>query len=180
MIINLDVSKLEIDTIRGIAAETDDVIVLGKLVNIDNASVIEAIIQNPATTKSIRKSIYSLWKNKSAKRRIVLQLIDYPLDADTISEMLKNEAFKSEHICTKLIEQEDICQNDLEIIYAEVTAPNGNTEFANSVLCTMAHRTDLSEGMANKLVAYSPKIAAIIAETYSRFLRVDFSKGQTQ
>ena len=58
MTIKLDISKLERSTLRIIATETDDACALEQFAQIDNANVVKAVIQNPATTKETRELIY--------------------------------------------------------------------------------------------------------------------------
>lgn len=177
MIIKLDVSKLELATIKRIAQETDDVVVLEQLAKSDYESVAIAVINNPMTTQHIRENVYDNWQDKKNNKWVLEALVESPLGNKTISKMIDKEGAKSAFICEKLVSQDDISVKNLECIYNGVTDGHLSKELVETVLRVMAQRKDLSEELANKLLNYSSGIASIIAVTYGKFLRVDFSKG---
>lgn len=187
MVIKIDISKLERPTTVKIAEQTEDVEALEWLAQIDDANVVRAVILNPVTTKEIRELIYRVWKNKGDNRDskwVVRTLAECPLNNITISSMIENiisaETCEDTLTCVKLANQEDACNEDLNKLYDYATCVDKDEDFIKAVLSAMAHREDLSEELANKLLNYSSDIASIVAETYSKFLRIDFSKGQTE
>ena len=183
MVIKLDISKLERDTIVKIAEQTEDVAALERLAQINDANVVTAVIQNPATTKEIREFIYRRWKNEGCSRWVVRTLSECPLNNITIRSMVENISkgtlYMDTMTCVKLAEQEEICDEALNELY-ELICANEDKEFVGAVLSAMSHREDLCEELANKLLKHSPNIASIVAETYSKYLKIDFSQGKTE
>ncbi len=184
MIIKIDVSKLEHATIVKIAEQTDDASVLEQLAQIDDANVVKAVIRNPATTKDTRELIYRIWKNKGDNKWVMRALAECPLNHITISNMvesiMRREVCTDSKTCVHLAEQEDACNEDLNMLYNYVIWVDKDEDFKGAVLCAIAQREDLTEELANKLLNYSSDVAEIVAETYRKFLRIDFAKAQTE
>lgn len=184
MVIKLDISKLESPTIRTIAIETNDAYTLEQLAQIDDSNVVKAVIRNRSTTKGTRELIYRTWKNKGSDKWVVRALAECPLNNITISSMIESiirgELCTDTMTCVHLAEQQEISNEDLDKLYEYVACANKDDDFKGAVLCAIAQREDLSEELANKLLNYSSDIAEIVAKTYNKFLRIDFSKVQTE
>lgn len=180
MIIKINVSEVNSLAIEKIAETTEDVKLLEQLARADNMYVVKAVILNPATTNEIREKIYRLWQKKENKKWLMRALVTSPLNSNTIRSMVEKEAFEDEEICKKLVEQEDISSEDMRKIYEYVISDEVDKEFAETVLCTMAKRRDLSEQLANKLLHHSPKVGEIVAITYRQFLRVTLSESKIE
>ncbi len=183
MIIKLDISKLERDTIVKIAEQTEDVSALEWLAQINDANIVTAVIQNSFTTKEIREFIYRKWKNERCSRWVVRTLSECPLNNITIRSMVENISkgtlYMDTMVCVNLAKQEEISGEALSELYDLICA-NEDKNFIEEVLSAMARREDLSEELANKLLKHSPNIASIVAGTYSEYLKINFSEGQKE
>ena len=180
MIIKLDVSKLDSRTVERIACQTDDISVLTQLAMSDNADIVINVIENPETTKEIRDAICDKWVNKEQNRQVMEVLVECPLSADGIHKIVEQMSCKSPWVCKVLVLQEEISAEDLQRIFDNVTGGDLAKSFVMDVLSNMTSNNNMSESLMQKLVDYSPEIASKIAKRYSRFLKVDFSKGQTE
>ncbi len=180
MVIKLDVSKLDSRTVECIARQTDDISVLTQLAMSDDADVVISVIENPETTKEIRDAICDKWINREKNKQVMEVLVECPLSADAIHKIVKQMSIKAPWVCKALVLQEDISAEDLQCIFDNVTAGDLAKGLVMDILSNMISNEYMSESLVQKLVDYSPETASKIAKRYSRFLRVDFSKGQTE
>ena len=171
--------KISEDVLERLAEEVKDEETIRKLIDCPYYSVIKIIIQKPETSKAIREEIYSKWRGRADMFYFPRDLAEYQLNAETIHR-LTEWCRGYEDLCRLLVFQEDILLEDLKFIYTTLTAGNLVKEEVTEILSNMAERDDLDQELMQKLVDYSPEVAARVALHHSAVIKVDFSKRKTQ